>query len=36
MVGPECGLSGWPSYETAMECLHRTAEAAKLFDEDGL
>ena len=35
MVGPECGLAGWPSYDTAMECLRRTAEAAKLFDSKG-
>ena len=33
MVGPECGLGGWPSHETAMECLRRTAEATKLFSE---
>ena len=36
MVGPECGLGGWPSYETAMECLRRTAEATKLFEKEGL
>ena len=31
MAGPECGLGSWPSYETAMECLRRTAEAVKVF-----
>ena len=36
MVGPECGLGGWPSYETAMECLRRTAEATRLFEKEEL
>ena len=36
MVGPECGVGGWPSYETAMECLRRTAEATRLFEKEGL
>jgi 5-methyltetrahydropteroyltriglutamate--homocysteine methyltransferase len=31
MAGPECGLGSWPSYETAMECLRRTAEAVKVI-----
>ena len=33
MVGPECGLGGWPNHETAMECLRRTAEATRLFEK---
>ena len=33
MAGPECGLGSWPSYETAMECLRRTAEAVKVFSK---
>lgn len=34
MAGPECGLGSWPSYETAMECLRRTAEAVKAFSSE--
>lgn len=28
-VGPECGLRGFPTYETAVECLRRVASIAK-------
>ncbi|MFB0514680.1 MAG: hypothetical protein ACETVQ_03790 [Candidatus Bathyarchaeia archaeon] len=27
--GPECGLKGFPTYECAMECLRRVADATK-------
>jgi 5-methyltetrahydropteroyltriglutamate--homocysteine methyltransferase len=30
-VGPECGLRGFPSYEGALECLRRAADAGKSF-----
>lgn len=28
-AGPECGLRSFPTYESAMECLRRVAEAAR-------
>lgn len=28
-AGPECGLRGFPTYESALECLRRVAKAAK-------
>ena len=28
-AGPECGLGGWPSYDSAMECLRRVADSIK-------
>ncbi len=28
-AGPECGLRGFPTYESALECLRRVARAAK-------
>ncbi len=28
-TGPECGLRGFPTYESAIECLRRCCEAAK-------
>jgi len=30
-AGPECGLRGFPSYESALECLRRVAQATKSF-----
>ena len=30
-AGPECGLSSFPTYACALECLRRTVEASKLF-----
>jgi 5-methyltetrahydropteroyltriglutamate--homocysteine methyltransferase len=30
-VGPECGLRGFPTYESALECLRRIAGVAKSF-----
>ncbi len=30
-VGPECGLRSFPTYDCAIECLKRVAEAAKTF-----
>ena len=29
---PECGLGGWPDYETAIECLRRVSEVVKEFN----
>jgi len=29
MAGPECGLRGFPTYEAAIECLRRVAEACR-------
>jgi hypothetical protein len=29
--GPECGLRGFPSYESALECLRRIAYVGKSF-----
>jgi methionine synthase II (cobalamin-independent) len=28
-AGPECGLKGFPTYESAMECLKRVSKAVK-------
>ncbi len=28
-AGPECGLKGFPTYQSAIECLKRVAKAAK-------
>ena len=30
-VGPECGLSSFPTYETAMECLRRVSEVVRTY-----
>jgi len=30
-AGPECGLKGYPTYETAFECLRRVSNAVKSF-----
>jgi len=30
-VGPECGLRGFPTYQSAIECLRRVAEMAQSF-----
>jgi 5-methyltetrahydropteroyltriglutamate--homocysteine methyltransferase len=30
-AGPECGLKGYPTYETALECLRRVANAVESF-----
>jgi 5-methyltetrahydropteroyltriglutamate--homocysteine methyltransferase len=35
-AGPECGLGGWPTYESAMECLRRVSESIKKFNEKKL
>jgi 5-methyltetrahydropteroyltriglutamate--homocysteine methyltransferase len=32
-VGPECGLKGYPTYETALECLRRVSSALKSFEK---
>lgn len=32
-AGPECGLGGWPSYDSAMECLRRVSETVKSFQD---
>jgi len=32
-AGPECGLGGWPSYESAMECLRRVADTVRDYRE---
>jgi methionine synthase II (cobalamin-independent) len=31
-AGPECGLRGFPSYESAVECLRRVSVAARGFE----
>ncbi len=31
-AGPECGLKGFPTYESALECLQRTSKAVKRFN----
>jgi 5-methyltetrahydropteroyltriglutamate--homocysteine methyltransferase len=33
-AGPECGVGGWPTYETAMECLRRVSETVKTFNKE--
>jgi hypothetical protein len=33
-ASPECGLNSFPSYEVALECLRRTAEAISRFNRD--
>jgi 5-methyltetrahydropteroyltriglutamate--homocysteine methyltransferase len=30
-AGPECGLKGYPTYETALECLRRVSSAVESF-----
>jgi 5-methyltetrahydropteroyltriglutamate--homocysteine methyltransferase len=30
-AGPECGLKGYPTYETAVECLRRVSTAVEAF-----
>jgi len=30
-AGPECGLKGYPTYETALECLRRVSSAIENF-----
>ncbi len=30
-AGPECGLKGYPTYETALECLRRVSNAVESF-----
>ena len=30
-AGPECGLGGWPSHETAIECLNRVSGVVRSF-----
>jgi len=32
-VGPECGLKGYPTYETALECLRRVSSAIESFEK---
>jgi len=34
-AGPECGLRGFPTYESALECLRRVARAVGPFREGG-
>jgi methionine synthase II (cobalamin-independent) len=31
LAGPECGLRGFPTYESALECLRRVSEATLSF-----
>jgi len=32
-AGPECGLKGYPTYETALECLRRVSTAVESFEK---
>jgi len=32
-AGPECGLKGYPTYETAIECLRRVSSAIESFEK---
>jgi 5-methyltetrahydropteroyltriglutamate--homocysteine methyltransferase len=32
-AGPECGLKGYPTYETAIECLRRVSSAVESFEK---
>jgi 5-methyltetrahydropteroyltriglutamate--homocysteine methyltransferase len=32
-AGPECGLKGYPTYETAVECLRRVSAAVNAFEK---
>ncbi|HDQ06610.1 MAG TPA: hypothetical protein ENN36_07820 [Candidatus Bathyarchaeota archaeon] len=32
-AGPECGLKGYPTYETALECLRRVSSAVEGFEK---
>jgi 5-methyltetrahydropteroyltriglutamate--homocysteine methyltransferase len=32
-AGPECGLKGYPTYETALECLRRVSSAVERFEK---
>jgi 5-methyltetrahydropteroyltriglutamate--homocysteine methyltransferase len=34
-AGPECGMGGWPTYDSAMECLRRVALTLKDFKKQG-
>jgi len=33
-AGPECGVGGWPTYESAMECLRRVADTVEIFNKE--
>jgi 5-methyltetrahydropteroyltriglutamate--homocysteine methyltransferase len=33
-AGPECGLGGWPSYDSAMECLRRISITIHSFNNN--
>ena len=33
-AGPECGLKGFPTYESALECLRRVSSATKSFEKN--
>jgi 5-methyltetrahydropteroyltriglutamate--homocysteine methyltransferase len=35
-AGPECGLKGYPTYQNAIECLKRAAEATTIFVKNRL
>jgi len=32
-AGPECGLKGYPTYETALECLRRVSSVTESFEK---
>jgi 5-methyltetrahydropteroyltriglutamate--homocysteine methyltransferase len=32
-AGPECGLKGYPTYKTALECLRRVSSAVESFEK---
>jgi len=32
-AGPECGLKGYPTYESALECLRRASSVVKSFEK---
>ncbi len=34
LAGPECGLRGFPTYSSALECLSRTAKAVDLVNKE--
>jgi 5-methyltetrahydropteroyltriglutamate--homocysteine methyltransferase len=33
-AGPECGFGGWPSYDSAMECLRRVSDTVRRFNKN--
>lgn len=33
-AGPECGLKGYPTYESALECLRRVSDAVESFAKE--